>query len=1056
MEEKLMEKLEQYVHQKEVLKELRRLTSSGHKSLVVEYKSLVEFNKQLADFMLDSPQEFLKNADEILERITKIPGMRFRIKNIDKSVDVRHIRSVHIGKFIQVEGILTRASEVRPEIKIAVFKCRRCGEEVQREQLGEFLVEPLMCNNPNCGGKGKLNFDLVIENTQFRDWQSVRVQEPPAKLRGGRMPRHLDGIVRDDLVDKGVPGNHAIITGVLHALQSKFQKRGGQVDKVLRMILFVNNIDIQHKGVDESELTEEDEKKIEELVKDPWVSNKIIQSISPAITGHEDIKEAIALQLFGCDTVILTDDTRIRGDTHLLLTGDPGCLVDDERIVLGNGAIVKLGELGTEHLQPLNQQVLTGQGYRRAVAARFHVYRNQPILEVITESGKSIKGTFNHPLLVLEKQQNQEFPCPPRRVWKRLDEIRPGDRLATVSWIPCSITAPVKTGWKHYQRKLGPRPKCKLPSHLDKEVAALLGYMLGDGWVRKTRFAFNVNSEEKDLLPILSSIVKTKFGLQLKSRSVKRMKSRLGEREIIRKNPILEVEAHSTDVAANLSFLREKRVPALVMKSGNEVVAEFLAWLFEADGCVFSKGRGKRSIQLKSSNIELLRDVQILLLRFGIHSRIVENNLNIRQARSIFKFSENIGFRSKKKKDRLVKLVVDCKNLDSRKLRKSKRSERVVTVRQAGFADVYDIEVPQGHRFIANGIISHNTAKSQMLKWVSSVAPRGLYTSGMKATGAGLTATAVRDEIGGGWTLEAGALVIADGGLASIDEFEKMNKDDAASILESMEQQTISVAKAGIVATLNTRTAVLAAANPRGGRFDPNTPIPQQLELNSVLLSRFDLIFIIKDEPKVEDDRAMAKHVVQLHSEPKKVMKAPLDSDFLRKVIIYAKKKIHPKFDDKEAQKAIADFYVEWRRSAVAQGRPLPITVRQLEALIRLSKSYARLRFSDQVTVEDTNRAINLVKRSLEQIGLDTKTGAVDIDLVMTGMSKSQRDNVLRLFEIIQKLETEYGGAAPVDEVKKHAISENISEKFVEYFITKEKDRGTLYSPTHDTVARVK
>jgi DNA replicative helicase MCM subunit Mcm2 (Cdc46/Mcm family) len=1047
LEAKLKERLEVFLQSREIQKELRRRTASGHKSLVIEFENLLEFDKDLAKVLLDSPTELFDDADVILEGITKIPGVRFRVKGLPESIEIRNIRAEHVSKFIQVEGIMTRAGEVKPEVKEAVFKCRRCGEENRVFQAGEFFREPLVCENPNCRRKGP--FDLVIESTVFRDWQSICVQEPPEKLRGGRMPRRLDGVIRDDFVEKAVPGNHVVMTGVLRVFQ---ERQRGERRTTFRKILFVSHIEVLQKGVEEAELTEEDEKKIKELAKDPWVRNKIVQSILPAIHGHEVIKEAVALQLFGCNPIELPDGTRIRGDTHILLTGDPGCLVADERIVLGNGAILKIGEMGSEHLQQLKQQVLTGQGYRRALATRFHVYRDQPILEIVTETGKSIKGTFNHPLLVVEKQQSrQEFPCPPVRVWKRLDEIRPGDRVATVPWIPCTISAPVKTGWHPLIRKYGPRSRCRLPARLDEEVAAFLGYVLGDGWVQRTRIGFNINHEEEDLLPLLSSIVNRKFGLSLKVRKARLERGRIGQRGVQRKYPSLIAEIHSVDVAANLHFLREKRVPALILRSGNKVVAEFLAWLFEADGCVFSKGRGRRGVQLKAKNIELLRDVQILLLRFGVHSRIVGNNLVIRRAESIFKFSESIGFRSKKKVMRLVKLVEDCQKL--RKCRGKQLSERVVIVRPAGRADVYDIEVPEGHRFIANGIISHNTAKSQILKWMANVAPRGLYTSGMKATGAGLTASAVRDEISGGWALEAGALVIADGGLASIDEFEKMNPDDAAAILESMEQQTISVAKAGIVATLNTRTAILAAANPKFGRFDKNIPSVQQLALDPVLLSRFDVVLIMRDEPRSDYDHAIAQHVLKMHTEPKKVVKAPFDPDFLRKIIIYARKNIDPKLEDKDVQKAIENFFVDWRK-VVAEGAPLPITVRQLEALIRMAKANARMRLSNSVTIEDANRAINLIKTSLKEAGLDTEANVVDIDLLMTGIPKSQRERRQRVLEIIKELEEEYGGAAPVQQVKIKAGAEGIRDNFVEWLIEEEKKRGYLYSPTPETVSR--
>ncbi|MEM2192188.1 MAG: minichromosome maintenance protein MCM, partial [Candidatus Hadarchaeales archaeon] len=347
------------------------------------------------------------------------------------------------------------------------------------------------------------------------------------------------------------------------------------------------------------------------------------------------------------------------------------------------------------------------------------------------------------------------------------------------------------------------------------------------------------------------------------------------------------------------------------------------------------------------------------------------------------------------------------------------------------------------------------TAKSQLLKWVGDVAPRGIYTSGKKTTGAGLTAAAVRDELlGGSWTLEAGALVIADGGIACIDEFEKMDPQESGALLESMEQQTISVAKAGIVATLNTRTAVLAATNPRSGRFDNSKTVPEQLAIDPVLLSRFDLIFIMHDRPSVEEDRALSQHVLQIHA--KKVKAPPIPPEMLRKMIIYAKKNIHPELKSKEVQKVISDFYVDWRKTAAAMNNPIPITVRQLEALVRLAKSYARMRLSNEVTVEDATRAIELVKKSLEQVGLDLEKRVVDVDLIFTGMPRSQREQIAIILDIVKELEEQYGGAAPKKEIIEKAKEKHISERFVEQVLEKEIQRGSLWVPRPEFVARVK
>ena len=665
MDQAMKDKLEKFLHRKEILKELRRLAAAGQKSLVVEFEQLLEFDMELSKALLEGPNDFLEASDAVLTEITKLPGMRLRVKGLDKSTVIRDIRAAQVGKFIQVEGILTRSSEVKPEVKEAVFKCLRCGELNHVMQIDEVFREPLICENPNCSMRGP--FKLEVENSEFRDWQSVRIQERPESLRGGRMPRQLDCIIKDDFVDKAVPGNHMVASGILRVFQEgMFRQR----KTTFRKILFINHIEVMQKGVEETELSPEDEARIKEMGKDPWLRNLVIQSISPSIYGYEPVKEGIALQLFGCSPVELPDGARIRGDTHILLTGDPG------------------------------------------------------------------------------------------------------------------------------------------------------------------------------------------------------------------------------------------------------------------------------------------------------------------------------------------------------------------------------------------------TAKSEMLKWVSQVAPRVLFTSGKKATGAGLTAAAVRDEIGGGWTLEAGALVITDGGLCCIDEFDKMSDEDRSAILESLEQQTISVAKAGIIATLNTRTSVLSAANPKGGRFDRQRLISEQIDLPPVILSRFDLIFVMRDEPSAERDRTIAHHMLELHREPNRVVKPPLDVDTLRKLIIYARKSVDPKFEEEEVLKTIENFYVKWRSVAESGESPLPITPRQLEALIRLAKANARMRLSDHVTVEDANRAIKIVSFYLREAGVDTETGKIDIDVLMTGKSRSQREKLQRVLDIIRDLETEYGGAAPVEQIKRVAETDGISTSFVEKMIEEELRRGHLYEPKQGMVSR--
>lgn len=663
LESEMKDELEEFLHGKDVIKELQRATAEGQRSLVIDFDRVLEHDMDLAKCLLGNPIDFFETADSILEDITDLPGTHLRVKGLNEFVEVRNIRSEHVGKFIQVEGVLTRASEVKPEITEAVFKCLRCGEENRVLQAGINFRKPTICENPSCKKKGP--FRLLVESSDFRDWQSLRIQERPENLGGGRIPRSLDGIVRDDFVDKSVPGDRVVITGILHAFQ---ERQRNKQKTTFRKILQVNHIDVQQQGVEEAELSSEDEEMVEELAKKHRIPNLVVNSIAPSIFGYEKIKKAIALQLFGCSAVELPDESRIRGDSHILLTGDPG------------------------------------------------------------------------------------------------------------------------------------------------------------------------------------------------------------------------------------------------------------------------------------------------------------------------------------------------------------------------------------------------TAKSQMLKWVGKMAPRGIYTSGKKATGPGLTATAIRDEIGGGWTLEAGALVIADRGMACIDEFDKMSDEDSGAILESMEQQTVSVAKAGIVATLNTRAAILAASNPRLGRFDEYATIADQIDLPPLIISRFDLIFILRDRPREERDRSLAKYMLDLHDRPEKVVKPKLDAQTLRKLIIYARKYINPRFPGEESKKILEDFFVRWRK--VAGKEAIPITARQLEALVRLAKSHARMRLSEEISEEDVNVAIDLVKSSLKQVGVDPETMKPDIDVLMTGRSSTQREKFRRIMKIIEELEDEYGDAAPINEVRRMAEEDGIKREFVDEMISREKRNGRLYEPEPDMISR--
>jgi replicative DNA helicase Mcm len=269
------------------------------------------------------------------------------------------------------------------------------------------------------------------------------------------------------------------------------------------------------------------------------------------------------------------------------------------------------------------------------------------------------------------------------------------------------------------------------------------------------------------------------------------------------------------------------------------------------------------------------------------------------------------------------------------------------------------------------------TAKSEMLKFTAKIAPRGLYTSGRGSTAAGLTAAVIRDK-SGIMMLEAGAVVLGDQGIVCIDEFDKIKPEDRSALHEVMEQQTCSVAKGGIVATLNARTSILSAANPIYGKYDPYKNITENVNLPVPLLTRFDLIFIVRDNPDKEKDNRVASHILEIHRDTEKAARPVIDIDLFSKYLSYAKE-IEPTLTP-EAIDIVRSYYMDMRR--IESEGMITVTPRQLEGLIRLASARARLLLKDMVDAEDAQRAIYLVDQMMRTAGVDVNTGKTDLGVL--------------------------------------------------------------------------
>ena len=990
-------------------KAIHELMAKGQKTLEVDFFELTKYDPDLAEQLLEEPAETIKAAEMAVQQ-ADAAGIRVRFHNLPQTqrILVRNLRHQHLAKLICLEGIIRQSSDVRPEAVSAKFECPTCGNALTIMQTEAKFREPSRCS---CGRKG--HFRLLSK--QLVDIQRIVIEESPELLEGGAQPKRLSVFLREDLVEprmekRTVPGTKIRVTGVLDEVP--IPHREGGISKRFDIVLNANHIELVEEDFSDIEITKEDEDQIKKLAKDPEIYDRLVRSIAPSIFGHDQVKTAILLQMFGGIRKEKKDGTVTRGDIHVLLVGDPG-VSKSQMLTFVNKVAPKSRYVAgkASSAAGLTASVVKDEFLRGwALEAGAIVLADKGILcmdefdKMSEEDSSSLHQALEQQTVTIAKANIQACYSSDTEVltdegWKKYQEVK-NAKLAqydpannTIKLLPHNGLFVYGYKGKLYHFKNNRNDILVTPNHK----------MLTKEYRHKTYMPVEADDLTYDRIKFLNSgnfvNEETKlFILPPIEHKQKRKHPKYTHQHNPKKIP-MDLWVEFLGYYLTEGGIQKKPTFGIPQKSKAHIrkIKKCLSKLADYVGFTLSETKDGEYVRFQVTNTQLFE-----FLAENCGQRCSEKRLPI-----------PLSSLSK----RQMKILYDAMML----------GDGSSDGRSFGSTSIELIDMFQAIACLAGKSVNKHVA----------------YKEGYRKNRS---------------TFYRVSLSIRTEPSITKEQIKKVDYDGKVFCFSTKTGFFIT-RRNGKVAiqgnTLRAQTSVLAAANPKLGRFDPYSPLATQIEMPLPLLSRFDLIFVMRDIPNKALDTKIAEQV--LRNQSARDSKPEIDSQTLRKYLAYVKQKIFPVLTD-EAMEEIQSFYVELRSSA-SEGKeslkPIPLSPRNLEAVVRLSEASARIRLSNKVTKKDARKAIDLMHYYLLHLGVDPETGKIDIDRITTGITTSTRGKIISIRDLIYEMDAAGVRPIPVEELLKEAISRGIKEQDIEEAIDKLKRNGDIFEPKKGFIQKI-